>query len=242
MSLDTLDKDEIIQFSKLADDWWNEEGSMSFLHSMSKIRTKYIKESIVNNFKIVKKTNPLESIKILDIGCGGGIASEPLSRMGAKLTSIDESKELINIARAHAKEMHLDIKYQHSIVEKIIKNNKKYDVVIALELLEHVKNIKYFCNLLSKLIKPNGLIIVSTINRNILSKMIVIKMAEDVFKKIPAGTHNYEKFITPTEIKNYFNFEGLNMSNLKGMIWDPIRSWRLSNNTSINYIATLKKK
>ncbi len=242
MSLDTLDKDEIIQFSKLADDWWNEEGSMSFLHSMSKIRTKYIKESIVNNFKIVKKTNPLESIKILDIGCGGGIASEPLSRMGAKLTSIDESKELINIAIAHAKEMHLDIKYQHSNVEKIIKNNKKYDVVIALELLEHVKNIKYFCNLLSKLIKPNGLIIVSTINRNILSKMIVIKMAEDVFKKIPAGTHNYEKFITPTEIKNYFNVEGLNMSNLKGMIWDPIRSWRLSNNTSINYIATLKKK
>ena len=242
MSLDTLDKDEIIQFSKLADDWWNEEGSMSFLHSMSKIRTKYIKESIVNNFKIVKKTNPLESIKILDIGCGGGIASEPLSRMGAKLTSIDESKELINIARAHAKEMHLDIKYQHSNVEKIIKNNKKYDVVIALELLEHVKNIKYFCNLLSKLIKPNGLIIISTINRNILSKMIVIKMAEDVLKKIPAGTHNYEKFITPTEIKNYFNFEGLNMSNLKGMIWDPIRSWRLSNNTSINYIATLKKK
>ena len=242
MSLDTLDKDEIIQFSKLADDWWNEEGSMSFLHSMSKIRTKYIKESIVNNFKIVKKTNPLESIKILDIGCGGGIASEPLSRMGAKLTSIDESKELINIARAHAKEMHLDIKYQHSNIEKIIKNNKKYDVVIALELLEHVKNIKYFCNLLSKLIKPNGLIIVSTINRNILSKMIVIKMAEDFFKKIPAGTHNYGKFITPTEIKNYFNFEGLNMSNLKGMIWDPIRSWRLSNNTSINYIATLKKK
>ena len=242
MSLDTLDKDEIIQFSKLADDWWNEEGSMSFLHSMSKIRTKYIKESITNNFNIEKKINSLEGTKILDIGCGGGIASEPLARMGAELTSIDESRELINIARQHAKEMHLNINYQHSNIEKIIKNNKKYDVVIALELLEHVQNIAYFCNLLSKIIKPDGLIIISTINRNILSKMIVIKMAEDVLKKIPAGTHNYEKFITPTEIRNYFNFEGLNMSNLKGMIWDPIRSWRLSKNTSINYIVTFKKK
>ena len=99
MSLDTLDKDEIIQFSKLADDWWNEEGSMSFLHSMSEIRTRYIKESIIKNFKILNKKNILKNVEILDVGCGGGIASEPLSRMGGKLTSIDESKELINIAK-----------------------------------------------------------------------------------------------------------------------------------------------
>ena len=242
MSLDTLDKDEIIQFSKLADDWWNEEGSMSFLHSMSKVRTKYIKESIFHNFKISKKKHPLEGVEILDIGCGGGIASEPLARMGAELTSIDESKELINIARIHAKEMHLNIKYKHSNIEKILKTNKKYDVVIALELLEHVKNVAYFCNLLSKLIKPNGLIIISTINRSIFSKIIVIKIAEDLLKKIPAGTHNYKKFIKPTEIKSYFKAEDLNMFNLKGMVWDPIRNWRLSDNTSINYIATLKKK
>ena len=241
MSIDTLDKDEIIQFSKLADDWWNEEGSMSFLHSMSETRTRYIKDSVIKNFKIAKKKHVLEDLKILDIGCGGGIASEPLSRMGAKLTSIDESKKLINIAKIHAKAMRLDIKYKHSNIEEILKNKKKYDVVLALELLEHVKNVSYFCEVLSKLIKPNGIIIISTINRSILSKMIVIKFAEDILKKIPSGTHNYKKFIRPIEIKNYFKSTGLNMYDLRGMVWDPIRSWRLSNNTSINYITTFKK-
>ena len=241
MSIDTLDKDEIIQFSKLADDWWNEEGSMSFLHSMSETRTRYIKDSVIKNFKIAKKKHVLEDLKILDIGCGGGIASEPLSRMGAKLTSIDESKKLINIAKIHAKAMRLDIKYKHSNIEEILKNKKKYDVVLALELLEHVKNVSYFCEVLSKLIKPNGIIIISTINRSILSKMIVIKFAEDILKKIPSGTHNYKKFIRPIEIKNYFKSTGLNMYDLKGMVWDPIRSWRLSYNTSINYIVTFKK-
>ena len=241
MSIDTLDKDEIIQFSKLADDWWNEEGSMSFLHSMSETRTRYIKDSVIKNFKIAKKKHVLEDLKILDIGCGGGIASEPLSRMGAKLTSIDESKKLINIAKIHAKAMRLDIKYKHSNIEEILKNKKKYDVVLALELLEHVKNVSYFCEVLSKLIKPNGIIIISTINRSILSKMIVIKFAEDILKIIPSGTHNYKKFIRPIEIKNYFKSTGLKMYDLKGMVWDPIRSWRLSYNTSINYIVTFKK-
>ena len=161
--------------------------------------------------------------------------------MGAKLTSIDESKELIRIAKLHAKAMHLDIKYRHSNIEEMLKNKKKYDVVVALELLEHVNNISYFCKMLAKLIKPNGLIIISTINRSLLSKMIVIKIAENILKKIPVGTHNYKKFIRPIEIENYFNIEGLNMFDLKGMVWDPIRNWRLSNNTSINYILTLKK-
>ena len=241
MSLDTLDKDEIIQFSKLAEDWWNEEGKMSFLHAMSETRTRYIKEAIIQNFKIQNKKHMLAGIEILDIGCGGGIASEPLSRMGGKLTSIDESKELINIAKVHAKAMQLDIKYEHSNIENLLKSKKQYDVIIALELLEHVNNVAYFCEVLSKLIKPNGLIIISTINRSILSKMIVIKFAEDIFKKIPSGTHSYKKFIKPIEIKKYFNSINLNMYDLKGMVWSPIRGWRLSNNTSINYIAVFKK-
>ena len=241
MSLDTLDKDEIIQFSKLAEDWWNEEGKMSFLHAMSEIRTRYIKEAIIQNFKIQNKKHMLAGIEILDIGCGGGIASEPLSRMGGKLTSIDESKELINIAKLHAKAMRLDIKYEHSNIDNLLKSKKQYDVIIALELLEHVNNVEYFCEVLSKLVKPKGLIIISTINRSILSKMIVIKFAEDIFKKIPSGTHSYKKFIKPIEIKKYFNSKNLNMHDLKGMVWGPIRGWRLSNNTSINYIAVFKK-
>lgn len=241
MLLDTLDSDEIKRFSKLANDWWNEEGSMSFLHSMSEIRTKYIKDSIIKHFKISYKKKILDDLEILDIGCGGGIASEPLARMGAKLTSIDESKELINIAKIHAEAMHLEINYKHSNIKEILESKKKYDVIIALELLEHVKNVSYFCEILSKLIKPNGIIIISTINRTILSKIIVIKIAEDILKKIPNGTHNYEKFIRPLEIKNYFLKVGLNIYDLKGMTWDPIRNWKISSNTSINYITTFKK-
>lgn len=241
MSLDTLDKDEIKQFSKLANDWWNEEGSMSFLHSMSKVRTKYIKNSIVKHYNISYKKKILDSLEILDIGCGGGIASEPLARMGAKLTSIDESKELIDIAKIHAEAMNLKINYKNSNIDKILKSKKKYDVIIVLELLEHVKNVSLFCELISKLIKPKGIIIVSTINRTILSKIIVIKIAEDFIKKIPNGTHHYEKFIKPLELKDYFHKAGLNIYDLKGMVWDPIKSWKLSNNTSINYISTFKK-
>jgi 2-polyprenyl-6-hydroxyphenyl methylase/3-demethylubiquinone-9 3-methyltransferase len=173
---------------------------MSFLHAMSEIRTSYIKEAIIQNFKIPKKKHILAGIEILDIGCGGGIASEPLSRMGGKLTSIDESKELINIAKVHAKAMQLDIKYEHSNIENLLKSKKQYDVIIALELLEHVNNVAYFCEVLSKLINPNGLIIISTINRSILSKMIVIKFAEDILKKIPSGSHSYKKFIYPIVI------------------------------------------
>ena len=241
MLLDTLDSDEIKRFSKLANDWWNEEGSMSFLHSMSEIRTKYIKDSIIKHFKVSYKKKILDDLEILDIGCGGGIASEPLARMGAKLTSIDESKELINIAKIHAEAMHLEINYKHSNIEEILESKKKYDVIIALELLEHVKNVSYFCEILSKLIEPNGIIIISTINRTILSKIIVIKIAEDILKKIPNGTHNYEKFIRPLEIKNYFLKVGFNIYDLKGMTWDPIRNWKISNNTSINYITTFKR-
>ena len=152
-----------------------------------------LKKLLFKILKYQKKKHILAGIEILDIGCGGGIASEPLSRMGGKLTSIDESKELINIAKVHAKAMQLDIKYEHSNIENLLKSKKQYDVIIALELLEHVNNVAYFCEVLSKLIKPNGLIIISTINRSILSKMIVIKFAEDILKKIPSGTHSYRK-------------------------------------------------
>jgi 2-polyprenyl-6-hydroxyphenyl methylase / 3-demethylubiquinone-9 3-methyltransferase len=241
MSLNTLDKDEIIQFSKLANDWWDEEGSMSFLHSMSEIRTKYIKESIINNFNICSNKNILSNKEILDIGCGGGIGSEPLARMGAKLTSIDESKELINIAKIHAASMNLNINYKHSNIDNILKSKKKFDVIIALEVLEHIKNVPYFCEVLSRLIKPKGIIIISTINKTILSNIIVIKLAEIFFKKIPAGTHHYEKFIKPKELNGYFVSAGLQMKDLKGMVWGPIRNWRLSNKTGINYIVTFKK-
>ncbi len=242
MSLSTVDKDEIIQFSKLANNWWDEEGSMSFLHAMSEIRTKFIKLELKKHFNLKDNKNILNGLKILDLGCGGGIATEPLCRLGANISGIDQSESLINVAKIHAQKMKLKINYQCSSIEEINKLNKRYDVVIALELLEHVNNLEQFCNLITSLLKKNGIIILSTINKTFLSKLIVIDMAENILKKIPKGTHHYEKFISPKEIENIFIKYNFYIKNLKGINLNPIvNSWKLTNNTAINYIVSLSK-
>lgn len=243
MSLNTTDKKEIKLFDSLADEWWDEEGSMSFLHSMSEIRTQFILEQLTNKFQIKNKHKILNDIDILDLGCGGGIASEPLCRLGGNVTGIDESENLINIAKLHSKKMGLKINYKCIDIENLIKLKKKYDVIVALELLEHVNNVEHFCELIIKLLKNDGIIILSTINRTILSKFFVIEIAENIIKKIPKGTHDYKKFITPEQLGAIFEKYTYEINNIKGMIWSPIsNTWRLTRNTSINYILSLSKK
>ena len=243
MSLNTTDKKEIKLFDSLADEWWDEEGSMSFLHSMSEIRTQFILEQLTNKFQIKNKHKILNDIDILDLGCGGGIASEPLCRLGGNVTGIDESENLINIAKFHSKKMGLKINYKCVDIENLIKLNKKYDVIVALELLEHVNNVEHFCELIIKLLKNDGIIILSTINRTILSKFFVIEIAENIIKKIPKGTHDYKKFITPEQLRTIFEKYTYEINNIKGMTWSPIsNTWRLTRNTPINYILSLSKK
>lgn len=243
MPLSTVDKEEIIQFSKLANDWWDEEGSMSFLHSMSEIRTKFIKLELIENFKLEDKKYILNGLEILDLGCGGGIASEPLCRLGANLTGVDESQKLIDVAKLHAKKMKLKIDYRCNNIEAISKLKKRYDVILGLELLEHVNNIDYFCKLITCLLKKDGIIILSTINKTLLSKIFVIDMAENILKKIPRGTHHYDKFINPKEINKIFSQYNFHIKNIKGINFNPLlNKWKLTNNTSINYITSLSKK
>jgi len=243
MSLNTLDKDEIIQFSKLANDWWDEEGSMSFLHSMSEIRTKFIKIELIEHFNIKDKNKLFKGLNILDLGCGGGIASEPLCRLGANLTGVDESKKLIEVAKLHAKNMKLKINYQCTSIENLNKFKNKYDVIIALELLEHVNNLKQFCKLMTNLLTENGIIILSTINKTFLSKLFVIDMAEKILKKIPMGTHHYEKFIKPSEIKVIFHNYNFHIRSIKGINLNPIsNNWKLTDNKSVNYIVSFTKR
>ena len=243
MPLNTTDDKEIKLFNSLADEWWDEEGSMSFLHSMSEIRTQFILEQLTNNFQIKNKHKILNDIDILDLGCGGGIASEPLCRLGGNVTGIDESENLINIAKLHSKRMGLKINYKCMDIENLIKLKKKYDVIVALELLEHVNNVEHFCELIIKLLKNEGIIILSTINRTILSKFFVIEIAENIIKKIPKGTHDYKKFITPEQLRAIFEKYTYEINNIKGMTWSPIsNTWRLTRNTPINYILSLSKK
>ena len=239
---ETVDKNEVNLFESIADEWWDEKGSMSFLHAMSEIRTKFILNEIINNFKIKRKKQILKNINILDIGCGGGIGSEPLSRLGANLTGIDESKELIKVAELHAEGMNLKIDYKNMSLETIVKKEKKFDVVIALELIEHINNIDYFCKLISKVINKNGIIILSTINKTIFSKLFVINFAENLIKKIPKGTHSYEKFVSPKKIENIFLEFNYKINNIKGLTWMPFNRWILSDNTLVNYIVCFNKK
>ena len=243
MSLNTLDKDEIIQFSRLANDWWDEEGSMSFLHAMSEIRTKFIKIELMEHFNIKDKNKLFTGLNVLDLGCGGGIASEPLCRLGANLTGVDESEKLIEVAKLHAKNMKLKINYQCTSIQNLVKIKNKYDVVIALELLEHVNNLKEFCKLITNLLTEDGIIILSTINKTFLSKLFVIDMAERVLKKIPMGTHHYKKFIKPSEIKDIFQNYNFDIRTIKGINLNPIsNNWKLTDNKSINYIVSLTKR
>ena len=243
MPLNTLDKDEIIQFSRLANDWWDEEGSMSFLHAMSEIRTKFIKTELKEHFNLKENYKLFKGLNILDLGCGGGIASEPLSRLGANLTGADESEELIEVAKLHAKNMQLKINYQCTSIQNLVKLKNKYDVVVALELLEHVNNLKEFCKLITNLLTEDGIIILSTINKTFLSKLFVIDMAEKVLRKIPMGTHNYEKFIKPSEIKDIFQNYNFDIRSIKGINLNPIsNNWKLTDNKSINYIVSLTKR
>ena len=239
MHTDTTDKKEIKLFNRLSSNWWNEHGEMSILHSMSEARMNYIRNIVIKYFSIKSNSlKVLKGLKILDVGCGGGISSEPFARMGAKVTGIDLSSELIRVAKQHSRKMNLNIEYLHRNIKTIVDENKKYDVVVALELLEHVNNLSNFCELLGRCVHSKGLIILSTINKTALSHLLVIKLAEDVFNKLPKGTHNFKKFIKPEDLSEIFKRSGFEIKNLKGISWFPLNRWVLTNNTSVNYICS----
>ena len=197
----SINKKEIEKFSKMATEWWDPKGKFKPLHKFNPIRIKYIKENIINNFKLKNKTKPLKKINILDIGCGGGLLSEPMQRLGANVTGIDASIKNIKIAKLHAKKNKLNIKYFCSSPEKL-KTNKKFDVILNMEIVEHVEDVQFFLKSCSKLLKKNGLMFVATINKTLKSYMFAIIGAEYVLRWLPIGTHEWEKFVKPEDLKN----------------------------------------
>ena len=192
----SVNKKEIDKFSKMANEWWDPEGKFKPLHKFNPTRIKYIKENIINNFKLKNKLRPLSGINILDIGCGGGLLSEPMSRMGANVTGIDASDKNIKIAKLHSKKNKLKINYLCSSPEKL-KVTKKFDVILNMEIVEHVEDIDFFLKSCSKLLKKNGLMFVATINKTLKSYIFAIVGAEYVLRWLPIGTHEWEKFVKP---------------------------------------------
>ena len=239
--MNSVNKKEIEKFSKMAAEWWDPKGKFKPLHKFNPIRIKYIKENIINNFKLENEIKSLRGINILDIGCGGGLLSEPMQRLGANVTGIDASIKNIKIAKLHAKKNKLNINYQCLSPEKL-KTNKKFDVILNMEIVEHVEDIQFFLKSCSKLLKKNGLMFVATINKTLKSYMLAIVGAEYVLRWLPIGTHEWEKFVKPEDLKNILENNDLVLNKLDGMHFNIIKDeWNISKDTSVNYIAKFIK-
>jgi len=241
MKNNTLDKKEIEKFSKIAEEWWNPTGKFKPLHKFNPIRIKYIKNNLINDFSLKNKKKPLGGLKILDIGCGGGLLSEPLARLGAKVTGIDPIKRNIEIAKHHLKKSKLDIEYYNSSPEKFNPNNK-YDVILNMEIIEHVENVNFFIKQSTKFLKKSGIMFIATLNQTIKSYIFAIIGAEYILKWLPIGTHDWQKFIKPDELIEICKKNSLILKNIDGMSFNPVLDkWNISDDKSINYITKFKK-
>ena len=237
----SVNKKEIEKFSKMASEWWDPEGKFKPLHKFNPIRIKYIKDNIIKNFNLKNKNRPLSGINILDIGCGGGLLSEPMSRLGANVTGIDASDKNIQIAKLHSKKNELKINYLCSSPERL-KSKKKFDVILNMEIVEHVQDIDFFLQSCSELLKKNGLMFVATLNKTLKSYIFAIIGAEYVLRWLPIGTHEWEKFVKPEDLKKILTKYNLSLNKLDGMNFNIIKDeWSISKDLSVNYIAKFIK-
>ena len=241
MKKDTINKKEIDKFSKLADEWWDPEGKFKPLHNFNPVRLRYIKDTITKKFGNKSEKLPLKDIKILDIGCGGGLLSEPLSRLGATVTGIDASDRNIKIAKMHLEKSKLKINYYCSSPEKFVAK-EKFDVVLNMEIVEHVDNVDFFLLKSSELLKNNGLMFIATLNKTLKSYAFAIIGAEYILKWLPIGTHDWNKFLKPEDLIKICKNNSLHLNNLIGVKFDIIKNeWIVSEDSSVNYLAQFSK-
>ena len=241
MKGNTINKQEIEKFSKIADEWWNPQGKYRPLHKFNPARIQYIKENIIEHFKVNNKSSPCKNLNILDIGCGGGLLCEPLSRLGANVTGIDASKKNINVAKIHSKKNKLKINYICSSPENLILK-KKFDVILNMEVVEHVDDVNFFIKKSSEFLKKGGLMFVATLNKTLKSYIFGIIGAEYILRWLPIGTHDWDKFIEPPKLIKILENNSLKKKKINGMKFNPISDeWKISEDKSVNYIAIFEK-
>ena len=241
MKNNTINKKEIEKFSRIAEEWWDPLGKFKPLHKFNPIRISYIKENIINSFNLKNEDKPLKRLKILDIGCGGGLLSEPMCRLGANVTGIDASEKNIQVAKLHAKKNNLDIKYICSSPENF-QTKTKFDVILNMEIIEHVENVDIFLKACSNLLKKDGIMFIATLNKTLKSYLFAIIGAEYILRWLPIGTHEWEKFLKPEDLISLQKKNKMKLKKIDGMKFDLIRDfWSLSNDKSVNYIAQFIK-
>ena len=238
----TIDKIEIEKFSKMAKDWWNPKGKFRPLHLFNPARIKFIEKKLISYFDLnLSSQKPLKKLKILDIGCGGGLLCEPLCKLGATITGIDPSKNNIDAAKLHSKEMNLKINYIQCSPEKL-NLKEKFDVILNMEVIEHVADVDLFIHNCSRLIKKNGIMFVATINKNLKSYLQAILGAEYILRWLPIGTHDWNKFLTPRELESIVTKKDFLVDETVGMKFNIFSNkWHKSEDASVNYISTFLK-
>ncbi len=238
----TVNKTEVEKFSKMAGDWWNPNGKFKPLHLFNPARIEFTKKKLISYFNLDSSSQkPLKKLKILDIGCGGGLLCEPLSKLGAIITGIDPSKENIEVAKLHSKEMNLNINYIRCSPEKLNLENE-FDVILNMEVIEHISNVNLFIQNCSKLIKKKGIMFVATLNKNLKSYIFGIVGAEYILRWLPIGTHDWDKFLTPQDLKDIVCNNNFLDDETVGMKFNLLsKKWSVSDDTSVNYISTFLK-
>ena len=238
----TINREEIQKFSDLADEWWDVNGKFKPLHMFNPIRIEYITEKIKQEFNLINRNNNfLKDLKILDIGCGGGLISEPLARLGGEVTGIDASEKNIKVAKLHSKKNNLNINYLNKSPEQL-NDSEKFDIVLNLEVVEHVENVDLYIKSCSNLLKKNGIMFTATLNRTIVSYIKAIVGAEYILRWLPIGTHDWNKFIKPEELEKKLSSANFSTIDVKGLEFNPLFSkWKKSDNLSVNYIICSKR-
>ncbi len=237
----TVNKKEIDKFSKLASEWWDPNGKFKPLHRFNPVRLNYIKKSILDKLKKRSSGKSLKNIKVLDIGCGGGLLCEPLSKLGAKVIGIDASEKNIKIAKTHAKKSKLKINYYCASPENFI-SKEKFDVILNMEIVEHVEDVNLFLKESSKFLKKNGIMFIATLNKTLKSYIFAILGAEYILRWLPIGTHDWNMFISPDKLVKICEKNSLSLDEILGVKYNVISGdWDFSTDDDVNYIARFKK-
>ena len=239
----TLDPKEVERFAALAADWWDPNGKFKPLHELNPVRLAYIRDHLCRHFgRDPRAAASLEGLTVLDIGCGGGLLCEPLARLGAQVTGIDPAEESIAAARQHASREALDIAYLASRAEDVAADGATFDAVLTMEVVEHVPDVPAFLELCAKLVRPGGLLLLSTINRTLKSYALAIVGAEYILRWLPVGTHQWDRFVTPGELTAGLQAAGLGVLDSAGMVYNPLLGdWRLAADTDVNYLMAAER-
>jgi 2-polyprenyl-6-hydroxyphenyl methylase/3-demethylubiquinone-9 3-methyltransferase len=239
----TLDADEIDRFARLSSEWWDQRGKFRALHKIGPARLQFLRDEMLRHFALPRAgMRPLTGVSVLDIGCGGGLICEPLARLGARVTGLDPAEANIEAARRHAAGQGLAVDYRAGRAEDLQAERLAFDAVVCLEVVEHVPDPAAFLEVCAALVRPGGLLLLSTLNRTIKAYLLAIVGGEYVLRWLPVGTHQWERFVTPDELARYLRAAGLEAPAVKGLVYNPLAdAWSLGTDTDVNYLASAAK-